>query len=335
MRVLDWPGGPLDDEFQKDEDKGCWTVAESLPFRKFRHLEELRLISVQEQLLTVGERHELEGRTILIKASIPWDHARSFTSPIIPVKGSTAATLISLRINQSCDSQDIVPHSQIAASIIQTLAQVRDATDKDTELFASLQSLESIGRDRFVSMDCLAQLVHACPSMRSLSIMLDSIKDMPESLKSGQIQELHLGGARLDWLPLFYFVPKLCMSCSIDGNMVPWMKETILALAKSGNRHYRTGVRYLHLHFWDGSAFYYNYSVLAKFILGLVTADAAIKITGDARDVSNQTWIDQLRETISFAREEQRVNQMRRNSKLPPGFRLIENPRDTPLPDYR
>jgi hypothetical protein len=271
----------------------------------------------------------------MVKASIPWDLARRFTSPIIPVKGSTAATLISLSINQTCDPQDIIRHSQVAASIIKTLAQVRDATDEDTELFASLQSLENIGRDRSVSMERLSQLVHACPSMTSLSIMLDSVKDMPESIKSGQIQELHLEGARLDWLALFYFVPKLYMSCSIDGNMVPWMKETILALAKSGNRHYRTGVRYLHLHFWDGSAFYYNYSVVAKFILGLVTADAAIKITGDARDVSNQTWIDQLRETISFAREEQRANQMRRNSKLPPGFRLIENPRGTPLPNYR
>lgn len=311
-------------------------MAGSLPFRRCPHLEELRIIPSQWQPLVVGERHELEDRIITIKAPIPWDSSRRLESPMIPVQGSAAATLVSLRIDQDHLPRDTVANSQIAASIIQNLAQVRAATDENTELFANLQSLTNIGRDRFVSMDCLAQLIRACPSMRSLSIMLDSVKDMPESFtKPGRIQKLHLEGARLDWLPLFYFVPKLYMSCSIDGNMVPWMKETILALTKSGNRHYRTGVRYLHLHFWDGSAFYYNYSVLAKFILGLVTADAAIKITGDANDVSNQTWIDQLRETISFAREEQRVNQMRRNSKLPPGFRLIENPRDTPLPNYR
>lgn len=208
VRVLDCRSEDI-----RNDPEGNWDLSTGYPIEEFPNLETLNVTNTcLWDRLWVEERHTIAGRSLTVRAKVPQPEPIIWGEPLIKVRGSTSADLISLHVDNRFQSGDArQPGARNDSFLDSLLLEAKKMLQRRHAVspFKALKSFEYNQFDDDFSLEEMVSFLGSCPSLRRLKIPIREEPDAELTEDSEQwmnalcnnLQHVEfVRGGRLSWL---------------------------------------------------------------------------------------------------------------------------------------
>lgn len=280
---------------------------------RFPNLRELviRKDPKRARLAEVAAYYHGEGRSFLATFNVYAIDQVNWGQTMLEIRGFTPGSLSALSIIQDRGEPIIGELHPIMRSLILECCRLQSTSTAKSYL-AEMESLTYMA-DFGLTVNDLDHIVRYCTSLKSLSVFVE-LKEPDDCTEvrflSGNrqkqpshLEDIEIYGGRLWWLCRLTHCKYVTLSC--DGEIDEgWLREELLDERQGERQAKSCEMLELNLEF-DACPAASNYYMIAKFVYSVISKHTAVTIKGPGKlDDGESTWLNNLRSTLAFLRDE-------------------------------